>query len=354
MIAGLWVAFLAVFAGGWCLYDATHGNTEPLLYYIGWTAYLWGALTPAALWLSARWPLDGENWKRNLPRHIAASLLICTFQVAAEAIFGWWRHSGLSLAEALRHYFTQHAEISLLTYWLLTGAARIRAVYDESRVRALRASQFEARLAQVQLQALRSQLQPHFLFNTLQAATTLVYDDPRGAEEILLSLSELLRLSLEAFHEPEVPLGREMQFLECYIGIQQRRFGDRLRFTLDIDDGLLGAAVPGLLLQPLVENAIVHGIAKRQGEDVVSVRVRQEDEHLLVEVRNRNSLLGHTLEEVLSNGTGLANTRARLEHLYGSAQSFELGNVEGGGVLARISIPLRTIDSLECVAPEVV
>jgi LytS/YehU family sensor histidine kinase len=354
MLAALWLAVVVLFAAGWFVYDATHDNREPLRYYFGWSAYIWGVLTPAVLWLAARWPLDAHSWKRSLPRHVLASVLICAVQVSAEAVFGWWRHGHLSLAAALRHYFTQHAEITLLTYWLLTGAVKIRTVYDESRMRALRSSQFEAMLAQVQLQALRTQLQPHFLFNTLQAATTLVYDDPQGAEEILLSLSELLRLSLEAFNAPEVALGRELEFVESYIGIQRRRFGDRLRFDLDIDNQLLGAAVPGLLLQPLVENAIVHGIAKHRGDDVVSVAVRRQGERLLLEVRNSNSRLREKFPEALSNGTGLANTRARLQHLYGIRQSFELRNLESGGVLASISLPLRTIAAPEPVAQEVV
>lgn len=341
----LWSAVVLLFASQWFLYDATHAAAEPFRYYVGWSAYMWGVLTPLALWLARLWPLDLELWKRNLLRHLAASLLLTAVQVFAEASFAWWRHHDASFSEMVRHYFTQHTQLSLLTYWVLVAGVRIRAVYDQSRMRALRSSQLEAKLAQVKLEALRGQLQPHFLFNTLQAATTLIYEDPPGAEEILLSLSELLRLSLEELREPEVPLAEEIRFLECYIAIQQRRFGDRLRFELDIDEELQHLAVPSLLLQPFVENAIQHGIAKHKGDDVIAVSACLEGDCLRLKIRNRNSALPATAEKQLPRGVGLANTIARLEHLYGRRQSFEIRSIEPGGVEVVLTLPVRPLAS---------
>ena len=142
-------------------------------------------------------------------------------------------------------------------------------MYDQARLRQLQSAQLEARLAEARLEMLRMQLQPHFLFNTLQAATMLIHDDPHGAEDILLRLSQLLRVSLDEMNVQEIPLSREIELLECYMGIQERRFGDRLRFDLRMDDDVLGFAVPSFVLQPLVENAIRHGIGKHKENDVV-------------------------------------------------------------------------------------
>lgn len=339
----LWIAVVLVFASQWWLYDRTHGDLEPFRYYVGWSVYIWAVLTPVALWLGRRWPLELKRWKRNVPRHIAASLLLTAIQLFVEASFGWWRHGSMSFPEALRHYFTHHAQISLMTYWILVGGVKIRRVYDESRMRALRAAQLEANLAQARLDTLRSQLQPHFLFNTLQAAATLVHEDPEGAEEVLLSLSELLRFSLEELRAQEVPLAQEIRFLKSYVAIQQRRFGDRLKFHIDIDEDLEYLAVPSLVLQPLVENAIRHGIGTHSGSDLVSVAAHQEKGRLCIEICNRNSLLPGRLENLPRHGFGIANTMARLEQLYGRRQSFAIRSLEPKGVEVVLSIPSRRL-----------
>ncbi len=340
-----WVAVVLLFASQWYLYDTSQGEHEPFRYYLGWVAYMWGVLTPLALRLARRWPLDLQSWKRSLPRHVAASVLLTAAQLFLEASFGWWRHGDLSFPNALRHYFTNHSQISLLTYWVLVAGIKFRDVYDQSRMRALRASQLEAKLAQAKLESLRGQLQPHFLFNTLQAATTLIYEDPDGAEEVLLSLSELLRFSLEELREQEVPLAQEIRFLESYIAIQQRRFRDRLRFEIAVEDDVRDLAVPSLLLQPLVENAIRHGIGTHQGTDIVSVSADHEGDRLRLQVRNRNSTLQGCTEQIMSRGVGLANTIARLEELYGDRHSFEIRNHEPRGVEVVLSVPARRLAS---------
>jgi len=341
LVACAWVAGAFLFASQWCLYDATRHAAEPFRYYLGWAAYMWAVLTPLAVRLARRWPLDGTSWKGNLLNHVAASAFLTALQLIVEASFGWWRHADLSLQDALRHYFTQHTQMSLLTYWVLVGGMTFRALYDQSRLRALRSSQLEAKLAHMRLDALRGQLQPHFLFNTLQAATTLIYEDPEGAEETLLCLSELLRLSLEALHEQEAPLENEIQFLKYYIAIQQRRFGDRLSFEIEAGSGLAHFAVPSLLLQPLVENAIRHGIGKHSGEDLISVRAYHDNNQLHLEIRNRNSILEDSPEPPISRGVGLANSIARLEQLYGSRQSFQIRRLAPRGVEVAITVPAR-------------
>jgi two-component system, LytTR family, sensor kinase len=355
IIGGLVVAVLSA-ACQWYLYDAIHAHAERFTYYLVTCAYLSGVLTPAVLLLGRRWHIDSSTWKRALPIHVAASLLLSGLGVLVEATIGWLPYAAQwPYSSALRHYFTQHTQISIITYWALLGAFHVYRIYDQARRREVRAAQLEAELREAQLTALRNQLQPHFLFNTLQAATTSIYDDPQGAEEILLSLSELLRVSLQVFEHQELPLHSEVEFLRHYAGIQQRRFGERLRFDFQIDPQSESCAVPTLLLQPLVENAICHGIGVRKQSDVISVRAlrtkdepavfqRSEDsskDRLNIEVENRVSVLEGTLETLLSRGVGLANTIARLEHLYGREQSFAIRNLSPQGVIVSISIPVR-------------
>ena len=331
-------------ASQWYVYDAVHQHAERFTYYLLTCAYLCGVLMPLVLWLSRRWPIDSRTWKRSLLVHAAASLFLTGMGVFIEATIGWLPHSSQwAFSAALRHYFTWHTQISLLTYWALLGAIHVYRMYDRARAGELDAAQLEAQLAEAQLTALRTQLQPHFLFNTLQAATMLIYDDPEGAEEILLSLSELLRISLQALQQQEVPLGSEIEFLKHYAAIQQRRFGDRLRFEFQIEKDAEACAVPSLLLQPLVENAVRHGIGVRKEPDLVSVRAFSADGRVHIEIKNRSSVLDGPLEDLVSRGVGLSNTIARLERLYGFEQSFVMRNLPTQGVAVSLSIPLRIL-----------
>jgi two-component system LytT family sensor kinase len=223
----------------------------------------------------------------------------------------------------------------------LLGGLHIYRLWEQGRDRELRTSQLETQLREAQLMALRSQLQPHFLFNTLQAATVLIYEDPQGAEEILLSLSELLRLSLQNFQREEVPLYCEIDFLKHYAGIQQRRFGDRLQFEFQIEEQCRLCAVPALFLQPLLENAVHHGIGVRTQPDRISVRAVRNRDRLNIDIENQASVLDGMLETLLSRGVGLTNTIARLQRLYGLEHAFEIRTLSPQGVLVSISIPVR-------------
>jgi len=344
LVVSIWVLAVLAAASQWYIYDAVHHQAERFTYYLVTCAYLCGVLTPLVLWLGGRWYIDSHTWKRALPVHVAASLLLTALGVFVEATMGWLPHARTWIfLAALRHYFTQHTQISLVTYWVLLGAFHVYRIYDQARLRELRAAQLEAQLTEAQLTVLRSQLQPHFLFNTLQAATMLIYDDPQGAEEILLSLSELLRISLQALQKQEAPLRDEIAFLKHYAAIQQRRFGDRLCFEFDIEEQAQSWAVPSLLLQPLVENAIRHGIGAHKQADVVSIRAQVERDRLRIEIANRTSTLDDTLEKLLSRGLGVANTIARLERLYGLQHSFEMRNLSHQGVVVSLSIPARPV-----------
>jgi two-component sensor histidine kinase len=209
--------------------------------------------------------------------------------------------------------------------------------YQASRDR----EQLEIRLAQAQLSTLRQQLRPHFLFNTLNTITALISVDARSAERMVSGLSALLRLSLRSDDEQEVPLDREMEMLEHYLEIQRIRFRDRLTIDMRIDPGVRQALVPNLVLQPLVENAIRHGIGPRAAGGRVTIAATRRNGTL--ELRVEDDGVGPRAggQSADGTGTGLANTRARLQHLYGPDHRFEAGSGTGGGFVVRLEIPLR-------------
>jgi LytS/YehU family sensor histidine kinase len=273
---------------------------------------------------------------------VPASIALTAVGVFVEGAIGWYSRGGRRpFAAAERHYFTQHTQISLVTYWVLMAGIHLYRAHDRSRRRELRASQLEAQLAAAHLNSLRAQLQPHFLFNTLQAATTLMYADPEGAEEMLLALSELLRTSLQTLNKEEISLGSEIAFVTHYAAIQQRRFGDRLRFVFEIDDEARSCAVPSLLLQPLVENAVQHGVGAHKQSDFISIRASVQNHQVLIDIRNLTSSMGDTFERLVTRGVGLSNTINRLASLYGLKQSLSMRNLSPSGVGVSISLPAR-------------
>jgi signal transduction histidine kinase len=306
-------------------------------------AYLWAVLTPAILWLARRFPVDQRAWYRVLPVHVAACVLLSAVQktilvLLVPPVSPQWRvHDVPSLVRIIlvgMDYGVMLYGIVLLVHCAL----KYYAHYQEGRVRA---SQLEARLAQAQLQALKMQLQPHFLFNTLHSISTLVQEDPAAAEVMIARLSELLRLSLENSGVQQVPLSKELEFIESYLGIEQIRFEDRMQVKFDIDPETLDAQVPNLILQPLVENAIHHGIGGGTG-DRIEIRARHAEGKLILQVLDNGPGLGDpNISPPSGKGLGLANTRARLETLYGNAHDFVVRSASDGGVEAAILIPFE-------------
>jgi len=337
-----WAIAVVLFAGQWYAYDASRGLVEPFSYYVWWSGYIWALLTPCALWLAWHNPINAQNWRIRVLLHVLASIALAGVQLSLEAYLGWLRHEhSLSVADALRHYFSQHIQISLLTYWLLVAGVMAYKSWQEAQQSRLRAATLESQLSAARLEVLRSQLHPHFLFNTLHAATTLVREDPDRAEDILLRLSDLLRATLQESEIQEISLGRELGILDAYLAIQTCRFQDRLRFTVDVEPELRRCLVPSLLLQPIVENAVRHGIGTHKGCDTVTIRASRSGRKLRMEVRNAITSLPEGRPSA-NGGFGLAATRERLEQLYGREQStFELTNIAPAGVCAAIEIPLH-------------
>jgi LytS/YehU family sensor histidine kinase len=206
----------------------------------------------------------------------------------------------------------------------------------------LHAAQLSAQLAQAQLHALRTQLHPHFLFNTLNAIAALVHRDPEAADRMIARLSDLLRLTLEGLGVQQVRLAQEIEFLKGYLEIEQARFGERLKVEMQIAPELLAARIPYLILQPLVENAIRHGIAPCSQAGRVVIRAESEKGMLVLEVRDNGPGLATGSGTPVRQGMGLTNTRTRLEKLYGEHQRFEIKNGSNGGFVVTLAFPFQS------------
>ena len=299
--------------------------------------YIWAALAPLIVWLARRFPIERPARLRGLLVHVVTGFILSVIKVMADLIvirlIGW-------NPERTVTSFKLHP--NLLTYWAIVGASHALDYYRRYRERELRASQLETKLAQAQLQVLKMQLHPHFLFNTLHAVSTLLHRDVEAADRMITRLSDLLRLTLDNVGVQEVPLRQELEFLDRYLEIQETRFSDRLTVKMDIAPETLDALVPNLVLQPLVENAIRHGIGSEAAAGRIEIRAARAQATLRLEVCDDGPGLPEGQEAALKEGVGLANTRARLEQLYGAAQSFELANTPGGGLVVRLTIPFRT------------
>jgi sensor histidine kinase YesM len=307
-------------------------------------AYVWLALTPMVLYLARRFPFELHSWTRNLPVHLAASVVFAFVQVAiyiAVASFIAPIFNREPLRETFRSVFVAEFHFDLLTYWAIIGLSQALDYYRKYREREVRASQLEARLARAQLDALKMQLHPHFLFNTLNTISVLMQEDVTVANRLLLRLSDLLRLALNNTDAHEVPLRQELEFLRSYLEIEQTRFQDRLTVRLDIDAEAFEAQVPNLILQPLVENAIRYAVAPRATGSTIEIRAARLNGQIKLQVTDDGPGLDEAKKGTSESGIGLRNTRSRLEKLYGPAHSFDLSTAAGGGLQVTITIPFH-------------
>ena len=253
------------------------------------------------------------------------------------------RHSGPG-GDEVTASLAGNIQVSVLTYWTVLWVAHGLAYYRASQARMVRTAELTAQLSQARLEALRAQLHPHFLFNTLHAISAFVRQEPDKAETMLAELGELLRAAMDAANEPTVPLSREMEFIDRYLSIQKARLGDRLHVEVDVPPELGDVLVPNLLLQPLVENAVEHGIADRLGEGKLWIRGFMENGNLCLEVEDDGPGLSDEKLDPASWRVGLRNTRDRLAQLYGPEQHLELANSDAGGLRVRVVIPLDPLD----------
>jgi two-component system LytT family sensor kinase len=309
--------------------------------------WAWGLVTPLIIATDRRMPFSVKQLPRRFLAHLLPSLLFTSIYIyvfgAFGALFGRGSWSALLNTKLLENALKGMFPWSWLVYWLILGAWQVYQYYEHYLSSELRVERLERRFSEARLNALRMQLDPHFLFNALNTISSQVERDPKLARRMIGHLGDLLRLSLESKDRQEVPLADELAFLDHYLAIQKIRFGDNLKIDIHIAPEVKFALVPCLIVQPLVENAIRHGISSRASGGTVRISARSMDSRLDVRVTDDGVGLPSGWQLETCKGLGLSITRERIASLHPDGQSqFAVGRGENGdGTEARISLPLR-------------
>ena len=335
-VFALWTLLVVVFAVSSSLTFALSYQPPRWRYTLTMAAtewYVWAAFTPLVVWLANRLRPSRSRWWR-LPMLAAIGLPVAFFKVTFTHVLRRVSDNGTA------YFQITDLAVQYLIYCLIAIVTYVWLHYRATQQRELHTSQLEALLAQTRLQMLGMQLQPHFLFNTLNTIAELVHQQPATAERMIAGLSHLLRETLHAGPVDRVPVDQELQLLDSYVEIQRARFGDRLTVNINVDDSAKQALVPSLLLQPLVENAIKHGIGARAGPGRVEILITRADSTATIEIRDDGLGLRAT---PVTEGIGLGNCRSRLQTLYGPGNyRLDITNRPGGGAVVTIALPFQT------------
>jgi two-component system LytT family sensor kinase len=353
-IVGFWT-FIALLTSVNTLLDPNRGfngifSSAPIVMAFIDSAF-WALLTPVVFSLASHYPIERGQLAPRICLFFCVGMLIA---VAVDVVTGFLRYDVFHLVRGrfadagpvwrLQHLWFMNEFLYYIAI-LAGGIARdyflrYQARREQTILLQAQAAQLQAQLADARLAALRTQLNPHFLFNTLHAVSALVERDPRGVRRMIARLSELLRTTLDGADEQEVPLEQELTFTHRYLEIMQIRFQGRLAIESQVEPAVLDALVPNLILQPLVENAIKHGVSKIDEEGRIEIHARRDGERLVLCVRDNGPGISDSVLRA-AEGIGLRNTRERLLELYGSEQSFTLRGAEDGGVVAEVIIPFH-------------
>ncbi len=305
---------------------------------------VWALLSVPVLALADRLPVSRPWPVRAVAVHVVASLVACAAQaLVTAAVYCWLVDPGTTTLWDLSGYmFLRFAPSGVIVYAAIMAIRTSQGHHERARAREAESQALARRLAEAQLQSLRTQLRPHFLFNALNATVALVRDgESDRAADALVGIGTLLRATLRADARHEVTLEEELAFVEHYLAIEQLRMGDRLRVEIDVPESLLDARVPSLCLQPLVENAVRHGLRHVAGDAAIVVSARERDGRLLLQVTDNGVGLPATLDLEEASGIGVSNTRARLHLLHGPAASLQLASGDNGrGATAKLVVPL--------------
>jgi two-component system LytT family sensor kinase len=319
---------------------------------------LWAGLAPVVFLFTRRFPIDRERWFRNSILHIAGCVVLSIGHRAIYLIIGWLLHVAAyqkltSIPELYSSDILFNLPTGFMSYGTIFLISYVIDYYRRHQEEELKISRLKAELAQAQLQvteaqlqALKMQLHPHFLFNTLNSISALLDEDPDAADQMLARLGDFLRLTLENSGAQEVTLQEELEFLRCYLEIERVRFHDRLTVNMQIEPETLDARVPNLILQPIVENAIRHGIVARIAPGEIAIRARRFGDQLELQVKDNGPGLGRADGVRLKEGLGLANTRARLEQLYRDAYRFDMSDAPEGGLQVTLEIPFVIVSAV--------
>ena len=306
---------------------------------------MWALLAPVVIRLRHAIPLDAGRWVGGVAFHLTMSVSVMAGYYLTRCLIVM-ASTGMPFAEfwdfALRGFYGRNL-IDVLFYWTVIGLSYALGIREKYQRESLRAAQLESKLIEAELKALKHQLNPHFLFNTMNTISVLVRDQRNDeAVQLIARLSSLLRTSLESTRVQTVTLRQELDFLARYLEIQKARFGDRLNFRTDAESPALEAVVPNLILQPVVENAILHGIAQKVQPGTVQITARVQDRRLRLQVRDDGPGFDIPHDGLLREGIGLSNTRERLERHYGADYQMVLKSEKGHGVTVSLVLPFRT------------
>ena len=304
--------------------------------------YPWALLTPLILWLGRRFSLARLKWQRFVPFHIGAGAILSLtrstmsyFLYQGGALLGW------TSSYSLPRIFRESINFGVLTYGIILGVLYAVEFYRKYRDRELVAAQLETKLTQANLQVLKAQIHPHFLFNALHAVSSLLDKDPKKADEVISCLSEFLRLTLDRSNAQEVPLKEEVESLKLYLAIMKTRLEDRLNVNLSFPPDTFEALVPSFILQPLVENSVRYGVAPRRSGGTIHIAAEKRGGRLLLRVQDTGPGFGVKPEALLNKGLGLSTTEKRLTLLYGNGKRMILRDREEGGAEVLIEIPFH-------------
>ncbi len=305
--------------------------------------YLWAIMAPAIIWIGKKYRIERENWVQtvfsvHIPTMVTMLLIHSLANLYLFYATGMPGHESMTTGLYKVHFWTR-VHSNILTYWTVLGIFYAYDYYQKFLNREQAAAILEIRLAEANLRALKMQLHPHFLFNTLNSVAALVRkNDNKTAVKMLVKLGDFLRLALENKGIQEIPLHQEIDFLQRYLSIEKIRFGERLSVSFDVKEPISSGYVPNMILQPLVENAIHHGIGPNAEKGKIDIRATQEGANLILEVQDNGKGLTKQSSD-RREGVGLSNTRGRLESIYGGRASFTIQNAEEGGLVARIVLP---------------
>ena len=309
--------------------------------------YLWAILSPLVFRFSRRFPIEFRPLNfRNLLLYFPAIISFAGIHQVIHLAVLWsiiprWRQKYPALIDCYRAYFAFGFYIDLIIALLIVIAVHALLYYQSFRASELAQSSLKAQLAQAQLRALKMQLHPHFLFNTLHSISSLVLEDPPKANSMIARLGDFLRLTVDNSEQQLVTLKEETEFLRCYLDIEQVRFGDRLTVAFELEPQTLSAQVPHLILQPVVENAIQHAIAPRAAQGHINIEAKRLNSLLRVAISDSGPGISSNANSPGKKGVGLSNVRSRLQQIYGPDCRFELMNASDGGLTVVIEIPFQ-------------
>ena len=319
--------------------------SNPIWWFIG--MYLWIPSTLIVFWLVKRFPIRRSSWYRVIPFHMVAAIWNSLLMAAAYTAlrYGWdliAEDGVFDYMQTLRHVVSLSLGVDCMLYLMILVGVYAFRYYNESRQRMYEAAELNARLAEVQLHALKMQLHPHFLFNSFHTVAMLIRQKrDEEAVDMIAGLGTLLRYVLDNALEQKVPLRQELTLLQHYLDIERIRFRDRLDVRLMIETEVYEAAVPNILLQPIVENSIRHGIVPGSNQGRISITARREGDNLRLKIQDNGVGLPRDWKLDEKNGIGLANTKLRLDRLYPDSHHLDFSNAPEGGCLVNIVIPFE-------------